>query len=58
MAPASTSDCLTVYVAVQVVFAAGAKTDTGQVIVDSPLNGSVTVTGFNVTLPVLVTLKL
>ena len=53
--PASMSACVTVYVAVHVVAAAGASTATGQVTGDRPGSGSVTATELSVTLPALVT---
>ena len=53
--PASTSLCLTVYVAVQVVEIVGANVDTGHDTADRPDNGSVTPTVVSVTLPLLVT---
>ena len=55
MEPASTSACVTVYDAVQVVDPEGAKVDTGHDTTDKPGNGSVTATELKVTLPVLVT---
>jgi len=56
--PASMSAWVTFLVAVQVFEAVGARSPAGQVMVDRPGNGSVTVTADSVTLPVLVTRKL
>ncbi len=53
--PASTSACFSVYVAVHVVEAPGARVVTGQVTV--PTFASVTFTACRVTLPVFVTRK-
>jgi hypothetical protein len=53
--PASRSACVTAYVAVQVMVAAGTMLVLGQVIGDKPTCGSVTPTELNVTLPVFVT---
>ena len=53
--PASTSACVTVYDAVQVVDAPGAKVATGHTTADRPGSGSATATDESVTLPVLVT---
>ena len=53
--PASTSACVDVYVAVQVVEAPGASELTGHEIGDNPTCGSVTTTDASVTLPVFVT---
>jgi hypothetical protein len=55
IAPASTSACVTTYVAVHVVAAFGASVLTGQVTGDKPACGSVTPTECNVTLPVFET---
>ena len=53
--PALTSACVMVLVAVQVVEELGANVVDGHEIADRPVNGSVTATAVNVTLPVLVT---
>ena len=53
--PAFTSAWLIVRVAVQVVEPLGARVVAGHEIADRPVNGSVTATAVNVTLPVLVT---
>ena len=50
--PASMSANVTVYVAVQVVVAAGFRVDCGHETADKPGSGSVTPTLVNVTLPV------
>ena len=58
--PASTSLCLSVYaLLVQVTAAPGASAPGGQVTLGlaPPKSGSCTVTGFSVTVPVLVTLN-
>ncbi|CAM3679462.1 hypothetical protein NOMA109596_06765 [Nocardioides marinus] len=58
--PASTSACVRVWVfPEQVTDAPGARAPVGQVMLGAvdPKSGSCTVTGFSVTLPVLVTLK-
>ena len=58
--PASTSLCVSVYVLlVQVTEAPGASGPVGQAMLGfaPPNSGSCTVTGFSVTVPVLVTLK-
>ena len=56
--PASMSAWVTVYVAEQVVVAAGAKVMTGQVTAVRPGSGSLTAIPVRVTLPVFVTRKL
>ena len=56
--PASTSDCVTVYVAEHVVDPPGTKLVTGHVTADNPGNGSATVIAVRVTLPVFNTTKL
>jgi hypothetical protein len=53
--PTSKSACVTTYVAVHVVAAAGASELTGQLIALKPGSGSATPTGESVTLPVFVT---
>ena len=53
--PASTSACVTVYVAVHVVDAVGARVEAGQVTADRLGSGSLTATALSVTLPVFVT---
>ena len=56
--PASTSVCVTTYVAVQVMFAPTARVVDGHTTALSPASPSVTVTSVSVTLPVFVTRKL
>ena len=55
--PASTSAWVTVYEAVQVVDAPGARVAAAQVTADRPGNGSATPTDVSVTLPALVTMN-